>query len=207
MALPDLHFWTASDGKAQLDSRITDNSRGILSFYGPDEPNVYGGGFNNGVWRGFSAIGGSRKWYSFVNNGLIENYGPSLLPAVNAVEQQVMEDNDRQAMRGISPVGGIALEGSGIRWGTGKHQSYLKGPIRFTCNSIRFDGPISQIGTDVTLNVRYIIVDGYRLPSNAWRQALTQIVQAANQPNPAAQQPSVLAPNPEPSTSSISQQR
>jgi hypothetical protein len=190
-------------GKPQLDYRGPSNGIGVLCQYAPNAPNVYGGAINHGNWRGFSVPAGSRQWANVVNDGSIINLGPSMSPKIIALERQAMNNDDALAAKGMSPIADVQLSGSGIFWGPEstqkshwphimdrlvtsdpvKHRSYLKGPVTFTCDYIRFDGPISRIGTDVTLNARRIVIDGVDLPPGAWRQALAKFDQSGVRPN------------------------
>jgi hypothetical protein len=200
--LPDIHFWTSVKGKPQLDCRIWSNGIGVLSsnsaYY---SANMYSGAVNNGTWRGFSAVATPTAW---ICAGNIINLGPSLSPKIIALERQAIDYDDARAAAGESPIANIELSGSGIFWGPEssrtslasldplgrlwermvtrdpiKHRSYLKGPVRLTADYIRFDGPVSRIGCDVTLNARRIVVDGVELPPDNWRAALSAIVQPA----------------------------
>ena len=204
LELPDIHFWTSGDGTPQLDYRVWSNGTAVkISNHVPDSVDTYGGAINHGCWRGFSVTGGGNPWVGFVNYGNITNTGQEASPQIIAVERQAINYDDALAAAGRSGVRNIELSGSGIFWGQQsdrmtrrlslcdrtvthdpvKNQSYLKGPVRLTADYIRFDGPVSRIGTDVTLNARRIVVDGVDLPPGAWRQALTKIVQSAAQPS------------------------
>ncbi|MDR3612186.1 MAG: hypothetical protein P4L53_01380 [Candidatus Obscuribacterales bacterium] len=114
-----------------------------------------------------------------------------------------MNKDDALAAAGTSNIFNIQLTGSGIMWGPEstmenrrrafadrsvtreqiKMRSYIKGPVRITSDYIRFDGPVSCIGTDVTLNARRIVINGVELPARKWREALSRIVQSAASPN------------------------
>ena len=59
-----------------------------------------------------------------------------------------------------------------------KNRCYLKGPVRISADYIRIDGPVSRIGSDVTLNARRIVIDGVELASSDWRQALTRVIES-----------------------------
>jgi hypothetical protein len=201
--LPVMHFWTNVKGKPQLDSRTPSNGIGILFDKNAKyAPNMYSGANISGAWRGFSASATSTA--TVMVNGSIINCGPSLSPKIIAQERQAMYDDDALAASGKSAIAHIELSGSGIFWGPEKsgnfleplsrlmdfwltrepirHRSYLKGPVRLTADYIRFDGPVSRIGTDVSLNARRIVVNGIDLPPEAWREALTQMQNSAAQP-------------------------
>jgi hypothetical protein len=111
-----------------------------------------------------------------------------------AAEDGAIRHDDALAAAGISPISSIDLSGSGILWGPasggkedsishasntgepGKRRSYLKGPVQITADCIRFDGPVSRIGSDVTLNARRIVINGIDLTPGDWREALDRIV-------------------------------
>jgi hypothetical protein len=107
-----------------------------------------------------------------------------------------MATDDSMAANHKSAITQIELNGTGIIWGTQRKQgrfgsatenlmfgkrfegrSYLEGPIRITANYIRLDGPIANIGDDVTLIARKIVINGVELPASGWREALQKIVE------------------------------
>ena len=195
--VPDVHFWTGPDGVPQLDYRSN------LEFFGTTEVNSsqplvnqYGGAINNGTWRGFRCFGGGRNW-AIVNYGSWLDIRPDLLPPILELERRAMLRDDAVAANSHG-VTGLELTQSGIFWGPQKEptkrkfasgdgsvtreavngRSYLKGPVRIVAGYIRFDGPVSRIGEDVTLIARRIVVNGVELPPASWREALAKLEQS-----------------------------
>jgi hypothetical protein len=175
--IPDFHIWTNPAGIPQLDDRtqiqfvITKKKSSSI----PIGVNFYGGGSNNGDWRCDSQL--------------------PRLPQIVQDEVSAMATDDSMAANHKSAITQIGLNGTGIIWGPqrkqarfgaateklmfGKHfegRSYLEGPIRITANYIRLDGPIANIGNDVTLIARRIVINGVELPASGWREALQKIV-------------------------------
>ena len=191
IALPSVHFWTRADSIPQLDYRDGNYFTGANN--GPG--NLYGGAVNNGCFRGFRLVAAGKL--AIQNNGFWFgdlDLSPQNIPG----EWFAINHDDDLAAAGKSAISSIQLSGSGIFWGPESspkkdrrtfaermvshepmnNRSYLKGPVRITADYIRFDGPVSRIGSDVTLNARRIVINGVELPASEWRQALGRIVQS-----------------------------